>query len=533
MGTGSGKTLIAKLRIEAELERSPSKLIWFTAPSVVLAYQQYRFLSQQLPAFQLRLITGMDSAEYWTTIEVWKKALHSINVVVSTPAILTQALNHGFLTLKNISLLVFDEAHHCMGNAPMNSVMRLHYHPYNDTSSTNELPHILGLSASPITKKKAEEVAELEKNLNAVCKSPSQQLDDYSDFVNMPKLLELTPTAASGYTSNLLIAMTTIVSKLKFDDDPEIAALRRSENPHAREKLDKIMMKRSTTAMDDLKRLVRSCTDMQDNLGTWAVDTFIKKCINKVELTVSRGAGFVTTEAPSAGKSLFLASVLQPLHEILPVATSDLCTVSSKLKTLLDFLQKSYRPDLTCLVFVKGRHTAWSLTDAINNHPLTRDQYRAFSFVGVCNPTHQVIFDFAELHDQHDNLESFRRGRLNVCVATSVLEEGVDVPAMNLVVCFDERPNFRSFIQSRGRARQRASQFVMFPEAALKQAQWQALEDEMKKKCQKDLDDIHNRRVLEEIDEGDTEIFTVESTGQVSQIRVFLTSDVHPQFSVC
>src|ERR1700761_9528610 len=93
MATGSGKTQIAKLRIEAELERSPDKLVWFTAPSVVLAYQQYRCLSQQLPAYQFRLITGMDNAEYWTTLDIWNKVLHNIQVVVSTPAILEQALN--------------------------------------------------------------------------------------------------------------------------------------------------------------------------------------------------------------------------------------------------------------------------------------------------------------------------------------------------------------------------------------------------------------------------------------------------------
>jgi len=36
MSTGSGKTQVAKMRIEAELERSPGKRIWFTTPSVVL-----------------------------------------------------------------------------------------------------------------------------------------------------------------------------------------------------------------------------------------------------------------------------------------------------------------------------------------------------------------------------------------------------------------------------------------------------------------------------------------------------------------
>ena len=45
----------------------------------------------------------MDNAEYWRTQEVWDKVLFNIDVVVSTPRILLDALNYGFLSLKYIS----------------------------------------------------------------------------------------------------------------------------------------------------------------------------------------------------------------------------------------------------------------------------------------------------------------------------------------------------------------------------------------------------------------------------------------------
>ena len=49
-------------------------------------------------------------------------------------------------------------------------------------------------------------------------------------------------------------------------------------------------------------------------------------------------------------------------------------------------------------------------------------------------------------------------------VSTSVVEEGIDVPACNLVVKFDFPTTFRSYIQSKGRARKSGSRYVLLIE---------------------------------------------------------------------
>lgn len=51
--------------------------------------------------------------------------------------------------------------------------------------------------------------------------------------------------------------------------------------------------------------------------------------------------------------------------------------------------------------------------------------------------------------------------QVNVIVATSILEEGLDVQSCNVVIRFDPCPNFCSFIQSRGRARSEKSDFLI------------------------------------------------------------------------
>jgi len=49
-------------------------------------------------------------------------------------------------------------------------------------------------------------------------------------------------------------------------------------------------------------------------------------------------------------------------------------------------------------------------------------------------------------------------------VASDVLEEGIDIPKCNLVVKFDLPKNYRSYIQSKGRARHRSSKYyIMVP----------------------------------------------------------------------
>lgn len=58
-------------------------------------------------------------------------------------------------------------------------------------------------------------------------------------------------------------------------------------------------------------------------------------------------------------------------------------------------------------------------------------------------------------------MEKFRTGELNLLCATQVAEEGLDFQACNLIIRFDNLTTFKGYVQSRGRARKKDSEFVV------------------------------------------------------------------------
>ena len=58
-------------------------------------------------------------------------------------------------------------------------------------------------------------------------------------------------------------------------------------------------------------------------------------------------------------------------------------------------------------------------------------------------------------------LDRFRRDEINLIVASDVLEEGVDLQMCNLVISYDLPQTFRSYVQSKGRARMKESTYIL------------------------------------------------------------------------
>lgn len=134
------------------------QIVWFLAPTVALCLQQHEMIASQILSVKTRVLTGLDNVDRWTEQAVWNTALKDIRVIVSTHAVLADALNHGFVRMPQLALLVFDEAHHCMRRHAANKIMQFHYHPTRVKFGPHAVPRILGLTASPIVRSSSQEL---------------------------------------------------------------------------------------------------------------------------------------------------------------------------------------------------------------------------------------------------------------------------------------------------------------------------------------------------------------------------------------
>lgn len=74
------------------------------------------------------------------------------------------------------------------------------------------------------------------------------------------------------------------------------------------------------------------------------------------------------------------------------------------------------------------------------------------------NYSNEAEMDFKT---QEEVLRQFRRHKFNLLIATCVVEEGLDIPKCNVVCRFDFPKSFRSYVQSKGRARAKDSNYYI------------------------------------------------------------------------
>ena len=365
------------------------------------------------------------------------------------------------------------------------------------------VPAILGLTASPIMRSKLDGLEEIEVTLDAICRSPSLHRSQLISMVKQPKmsyvLHEPRQVVVPFYTRSVDSLIRTIQG-LDILNDPYVISLRSEDTERSRALLEKVLEKENTKTMKQLRSLYRKSVEIWHELGGWAADYFLFTAISQFLQSVKKNdAWFGGWEG---AEKQYLATILQSVQVRVPHGDEDPQT-SDKVNILVRELLVSPK-NAKGIVFVRQTATVAVLAHILSILPSTKSRFRVGSMVGTSR-TSMRKRNVGDLYREDDyyHLDEFRDGNLDLLVATNVLEEGIDVPACNLVVCFDAPDNLKSFIQRRGRARAQESRLVMLADRESgRHVEWMQLEAEMKRKYE---DNLRENERLANLEEGEME----------------------------
>ncbi|KAI0181482.1 hypothetical protein GGR52DRAFT_524797 [Hypoxylon sp. FL1284] len=512
METGTGKTQVAVLRIQAELEKpNADKIIWFLAPTVALCEQQCRVLKSQIRAVQIKLLIGEYGVETWSDVRTWNDYLKNVRVVVSTYQVLLDAVTHAFVRLDRISLMVFDEAHNCCGRHAGTLIMAR----YREFKAAGlQVPSILGLTASPIMRSSLDALEDIEKTLDAVCKTPTIHRKELRSIAKQPSMHRVCYSVPTGIpTTSAMDSISRVYLGLDIYQDPYVIRLQADNSERSQIELLKVLKTRNTYVRQQIQSLWRRSGVIQRELGPWAADYYISISITQFLGAVRENNQWFHDW--SVEEKQYLANELRKVHTSIPPSLEDSgCTgISDKVTVLVEELL--CQPDgAVGIIFVREISTVAVLSHILSTHPLTRDRFRIGTMIGTNNYAGKKrdLGSLAEVSSSRA-LEDFRQGKIDLLIGTSVLEEGIDVPACNMVICFNDSDNLKAFIQRRGRARMEGSKFIVLlsdDTPANRISGWVALEEEMKKHYE---DEMRQILELEEPEDADVEPLRIPETG--------------------
>lgn len=115
------------------------------------------------------------------------------------------------------------------------------------------------------------------------------------------------------------------------------------------------------------------------------------------------------------------------------LASSTALPTSHKAEQLITILRDADAASLRGIVFVEQRAQVTALAQLLRQTPEIGSRYKIGSFVGMSASRQMAVTDLSDLKEQEKDLDAFRKGQSNLMIATTVLEEGIDVSACNLV----------------------------------------------------------------------------------------------------
>jgi ERCC4-related helicase len=422
--TGLGKTYVALMVAADRLEKFPKSKILMVAPTRPLVSQHLKTFKKYLIAGDVLIsLTGKTHAEDRAVL--YKKN----QIFFTTPQIIKNDVESGILDLSDFSLLIIDECHRSVKNYSYTFVV-----DYYVKHSRN--PLILGLTASPGgIKDKIEEVkknlhvtaVEIRSEKDADVQPYVQKTETEKVMIELPEKFKEIKKSLEGLYKNRIYNLLRVkaIHSPKISKRDLIATQTELGKMYSQKK--DFMVAR---AMVDCAQAIKidHALELLETQGIMSLNQYLTK-MKKEKTTSSRkllaSPGF--SKVIKNVNDLYVAGVDHP-----------------KMKKMIQILKKQLKKkkNSKIIVFANYRDTVGKITKLVD-----LEEIEVREFIGQAIKRGKGLSQ----KEQIEILNEFKLELFNVLVSTSIGEEGLDIPELDMVIFYDSVPSEIRKIQRSGR----------------------------------------------------------------------------------
>ncbi|OPY45225.1 MAG: ATP-dependent RNA helicase DbpA [Methanosaeta sp. PtaU1.Bin028] len=487
--TGLGKTVVALIVLLARLDRGR---VLFMAPTKPLVEQHASFLQRVLndPSMVVSM-TGEDPPD--RRQEQWKTA----RIIAATPQTVENDLLSRRARLDDFSLLIFDEVHRATGGYSYVYIASRYRKEASD-------PLVLGITASPGSQ--GERIGEICQALGIErIETRTEDDPDVAPFVHHRDIEWVkvkVPDQILRLRGSLEDVLEDRIEELNSLGAPE--ALGSIGQP-------RIDIRASKKALLDLQKQMSVSVSRKPNQTLYrglSILAEVMKIKHAVELAETQGMdslrrymGRLEGESRSRGGSKASRRLMEdPRIQEAMTLLAGLDVEHPKIAAAQSILERQLeeKPDSRIMVFTNYRDTATALLSSLKKEK--SGSIRAVRFVGQASREDDSGLSQKK---QASILEKFRTGEYNVLIATSVGEEGIDIPATDMVLFYEPVPSEIRSIQRKGRTgRARAGRVVVLMAKGTRDEAYYWISDRKERTMRRQIRDLsepfHNAAGMDE-----------------------------------
>ena len=425
--TGLGKTAVSLLVTARRLHETGGKSL-LLAPTKPLVTQHADFYREALevPDEEVVVFTGEVSPD--DRAALWEDA----RVVVATPQVVENDLVGNRVSLSAVTHCTFDECHRATGDYAYNYIAERYHAEAED-------PLVTGMSASPGDDE--ESILQVCENLGLGSVEVMTEADaDVAEYthdtsvewerVELPETVEEVRDALQEVIRDRLTQLKELGVTSTTQPDVSEREIHKIQG-RLRDLMDNDQSEgyRGMSLLAEVRKLRTAVTYVE----TQSVESFRQYMERQREAARSSGASKADqrlVSEPKVRRAVRLAREYDGIHPKFRRARMKIAETLG--------IQGGER----VIVFTESRDTAETLTDFLGEHFSTE------RFVGQSDTEGS---DGMTQTEQQDTLERFRAGEFEVLVSTSVAEEGLDVPEVDLVLFYEPVPTAIRAIQRKGR----------------------------------------------------------------------------------